>query len=153
MGTRGLTRGPCHLRCAQIALGRLGDRQLRCRIDEERARLLANLDHANGLVGATVRTRRAANARAVIDSHRAGVEVASNRASGAANHADRIDAMQTGIGDHDVILRRPLPNESWVAVVCGRTGPHTIVAARATIEIDQHRLGAVQEAMIGEEVE
>ena len=104
-------------------------------------------------VRAAVRTRAATDARAVVDPHGARIRIAGDRARRAADHAHRVDAMHTRIGHHDVIVLRPLPNEPRIVVVRRRARPHTIVAPRAAIEIDQHRLRAVEKPMIGEKVE
>ena len=60
--------------------------------------------------------------------------------------------MHARIGHHNVIVRRPLANESRIVIMRCRTGPHAIVAPRAAIQVDQHRLRAVEEPVIGEEI-
>ena len=61
--------------------------------------------------------------------------------------------MHARIGDHRCVVLRPLANESRIVVVRRRTRPHAIVAPRAAIQIDQHRLRAVEKPMVGEEIE
>ena len=153
MWARGLAGWAGELGCTQVALGCFDDREPCGGVYIERSARLADLDHADGLIRAAVRAGRAADAGAVVDADGAGVEVAGDGSGGAADHADGIDAVHTRIGDHQVIVCRALANEARVVVVRCCTGPHAIIAARAPIEIDQHRLGAVEEPMVGEEIE
>ena len=61
--------------------------------------------------------------------------------------------MHAGVRDHDVVVLRALTDEARIIVVRCRAGAHAIVAARAAIQVDHHRLCAVEEAVIAEEIQ
>jgi len=153
MRTGVLARWPSQLARAKVALRCLENGLLRRAIDDERASRIANLYHVNCLVRATIGAHAAADARAIVDAHGAIVDIARNRPGRAANHAHRVDAVHTRIGHHHVVMLRSLANEARVIVVRRRARPHAIVAASAAIQVDQHRLRAVEKTMIAEKIE
>ena len=68
-------------------------------------------------------------------------------ACGAANHANRVSAMHTRVGDHEVVEFTAVPDETWIVVVSLCTSIDAGVAAHASVEIDEHGLGAVDNAV------
>jgi hypothetical protein len=76
-----------------------------------------------------------------------------DRAGRAADHADRIDAVHAGVRDLEPLELRPLAGKSRIVVVRGGTGPHAVVAAGAAIQVDHHRGGAVDEAIIDQKLQ
>src|SRR5689334_11405192 len=152
MRTGALTRGTTPVSYTQIALGRFGDR-LHFLVYDQLAARVPDLDHANGIVGAVPVTRFAANARSGIDAHLAGKRFTVNRTGGAANHTHRVSAVHAGIGDHQPPHARTVAQEAGVVVVGGGARAHTIVAARAAVEVDQHGRGAVKEAVLRQKLQ
>ena len=138
---------------AKIAFGGLQNRLIRSFVEEDHAGRVADLDHPDRIVGTTVGTGAATDAGPIVDPYDSGRLISADRARRTTNHAHRIDAVHAGIGDHELVVFGTLANKTGVVVVCGGTGANTIVAARAAIEIDQHRFGAIEKAMVGEEVE
>lgn len=61
--------------------------------------------------------------------------------------------MHARIGYHPVIVGITMPNETWVVVMGRRTGSHTIVASGTAIQVDHHRLGAVDESFLNQKFE
>src|SRR4029078_5139369 len=94
--------------------------------------------HWEGAVGALVAAEAAADAP-VFHDHLAAV-AAVDRADRAADHADRVEAGAAagrveGLGEAGAVEEQPA-----AAVVVGvDAGPHALVAARATVEVDQHQ--------------
>lgn len=152
MRTSRLASRPRKLRRTQIALCGFHDRQLSSGVDEKRASGLANFNHTDGLVGATVCAHCTAYARAIINSHGASIEIPGDRTARAADHTHWIYAVHASIGDHDVIVRPALTDKTRVIVVCCGTSPHAVVAPRAAIEIYEHGLGAVEEPVVGQKI-
>lgn len=153
MGARRLACWAGKLTGAVVAFRRLENWQLSDFIDVNRPARLANFHHTNRAIGATIGTRATANAREVVDSHRADVGIARDRPRRAADHAHRVDAMHARIGDHHLVVRWTLANEAWIVVVRCGTCSYAVIAARAALQINEHRLCAVQEAMICKEIE
>ena len=65
---------------------------------------------------------------------------------GALNHADRIRAMHAGIGNHELIVDRPMSEKTGIIIVRGGTGSDTIIAPCATIQVDHHGGCAIDES-------
>jgi hypothetical protein len=57
------------------------------------------------------------------------------------------------MSDHQVVVPRTLADETGVIIMGGRARADAIVAPCAAVQIDQHRLGTVEDAVIGEEIE
>ena len=138
---------------AEIALRRFQDGRLCRLVDDEFPRLIADLDHLDVVVGTTVRAGRAADAGEIVDHDLPADGVAVDRAGRAADHAGRVDAMHAGVRDHDVVLHPAVADELRVVVVTRGAGAHAIVAARAAVEVDKHRRGAIDVAFLDEELD
>src|SRR5439155_7319314 len=142
MRTGTLTRGPPVTFHAQIALGRLANR-LVIFAHHEFTALIADVHHANRVVGAIVRTGFAANASDRIDDDLPGERLAVDRTGWTTDHANGIRAVHAGVGDHQPPTRGPMPEEPGIIVMCRGARAHAIVAPRAPIQINHHRRRAV----------
>lgn len=136
---------------AKVAFGRLLNRFAGCRIHDRQAAFVVDLYHLNVLIGATVRTGRAADTGLIVDRHAASQFIATDSARRAADHANGVDTVHTSVGDHPMVVDFALSIESWVIVVGRRTGTNAIVTSRTAIEIDYHGVGAVDEPILNQE--
>ena len=141
-------RRPAGTGGAQVALGGLHDRPLGIGVDQRRALEVSNLDHANVVVGTRVGAGSAADARVVVDDHHAAPLGAVDRARRATDHAHRVGAVHARIGHHPVIVSLAVADEHGIAAVGRGAGAHAVVAPRAAVEVDEHRLGAVDEPLL-----
>ena len=135
---------------AHIAFGCLLNRLARVNVDDWQAFLVIDFNHANVVVWAAVGTRRATDTGLVVDVNVAALGFACNRASGTTDHANGIEAMHAGIGNHPVFMCRSLAIETRIVVVGGCTGSNTIVASGATIEIDHHGFCPIDKSLFHE---
>ena len=85
-----LTGRPSHLIGTQVAFGRLVDRLLSMFVDKNRPTVVADLDHVDIVVGATIGTGTATDACKVVDPDDAGLRLATDCTCGTADHADRV---------------------------------------------------------------
>src|SRR6202165_4121642 len=150
--------GACAGRAAQlinakIAFGSLHDRSLGHFIENEKAGVISRLHHLDVVVRATVRASRAADARIVVDDDLALERFAMDRTGGTTDPAKRGNAGHAGVRAHDAIHLAPMPDESRVVIVRAGTRAHTIVTAGAAIEVDQHRGGPVNRAVVDEKLQ
>ena len=76
-----------------------------------------------------------------------------NGACRAFNHADRVSAVQAGVGNHVLAMHRAVSNESRIVVVCCGTGSYAVVAPSTAIEVDNHRRRATDVPTINQKVE
>ena len=61
--------------------------------------------------------------------------------------------MHAGVGDHQSLADRAVPQKPGIVVVRRRACPHTIVTARAAVQVDHHRRRAVEESVLGEKLQ
>ena len=74
-----------------------------------------------------------------------------DRPGGTLNHAHGIEAVHTGLGHHVAALGRSVTEETRVVVVGGGAGADAIVAARATVQVDEHGGCAVDDPLLDQE--
>ena len=142
-----LARGASWLVDAKVAFGGFEDRCSGNFVAYEIAPFVSYLDHPDVIVRAGASASSAANARGVVNDDIAGLLITVDGACGAADHANRIGAMHTRVGDHEVVEFTAVPDETWIVVVSLCTSIDAGVAAHASVEIDEHGLGAVDEAV------
>jgi len=65
----------------------------------------------------------------------------------------RITAVHAGGGNHQLGVAVSLSNKPWIAIVCDGTGLDAIIAVSATIQVDDHRLIAIDGSVIEKKVE
>ena len=104
---------------------------------------IVNLNHVDVLVGTAVRASRTPDTRLIVNDHVARGCVATDRAGRTTNHANWINAMHASSSHHPLVVLRPFPQEPWIVVMGRSTRTNTIVTPCAAIEIDEHRLRAV----------
>jgi len=138
---------------AQIAFGRFDERLLTGGVDEQRTATVADFNHLNVIIRATLSARAAADASAVVDPHDSRGRVAGDGAGRAANHAHRIDAVHARLSNHQRAVAMSLADEARVVVVGGSARADAVVASGTAVEVDDHRLLAVDEAVVDEEFE
>src|SRR5947207_15854039 len=85
---------------AEIALSIFLNRQMGELIVKELAAGVAGINHLDVAVRATVSAEAATDAGQIVDEHLAVARIAVNRAGGTTNHADWVQAVHAGIGDH-----------------------------------------------------
>ena len=136
---------------AQVAFGRFLNRLVGGLIVKWLALGIARGDHLNVVVRATVGAGGATDAGQVIDYHPAVGRIPMNGAGGTANHANGIQAMHAGVGDHESVIHLPVADEPRIIVMRGGAGPHTIIAARAAVQINDHGGRAVDQPLIHDE--
>ena len=151
MGTRSLTSGTAQLLHAKITLGRFQDWFVGLLINQRDSGAILDFDHQDIAVRTTIGTGAATDAGIIVDGHIASFAITTNRAGRATNHANRVQAMHAGVGHHPVIMFGALPYESRIIVVCRCTRPDTIITSRATIQVDHHRLFAIDESVFNQE--
>lgn len=153
MGTRHLTSRLSTTVVAHIALGSLQNGQAGFLIN-----LIASLFvflrlHANVVVGAAFRATFAADTGAFVNLNLATRLRAMNRSRRTADHAYGILAMHAGLRKEPLaILRTPSFEQRTIVVSC-RTGADAVIASRATLGIDDHRLSTVHQTLIYQELE
>jgi len=133
----------------QIAFGRLADR-FEVFTEHEISARIANVDHADRFIRAVIGARFAADAGDRINDDAARKRFAVDGAGGTADHTYGVGAMHAGIGDHDAAAGRTVPEKAGIVVVSRGASPDAVVATSASVEIDDHRGGSVEEAVGGE---
>lgn len=147
-----LTRGPTRSIDAEVALGSFLDRLAVVNVDDRQALWRIDSDHLYVLVRATICTGRTANTSLVVDCDSSRFGVASNCAGGTTNHANGVQTMHAGVGDHPLIVNFTGAIESRVVVMGGGARPNAIIAPSASIEIDDHGVRAVDESFFNQEL-
>src|SRR6266404_3128983 len=127
----------------QIAFRSL-DYRIHFFVGEERAALIADFDHANGFIGTIVKAGFAPYTGGRVNDHLATKRASVDRASGTANHANRIDAMHAGIRHHNSTVRRSTAQKTGIIIMSGCASSHTVVTSRAALEINDHSGGAIE---------
>ena len=94
---------------------------------------VGNLDHDDILVGAALRACLAPDARVRVDRDDAGIGVAMDGTSRAADHAYGIDAVHTGMREHQWSILWPISNKTRCTSMCGSARLDAFIAACATI--------------------
>ncbi len=104
---------------AQVALGCLHDGLSFVRIHHDGVvlRAIPDFDHADVVVRATRGAHRAADAGEIVDHDLTALLGSVDGSRGTPDHADRIDAMHAGVGDHVVAQDRAVPDESRIVLV------------------------------------
>ncbi len=153
MRTGRSARGSRRLTTAHIALGRLHDRLARLHISVGTSLGIEYFRHPDVFVGARRSAGSASDADRFVDLDNAGFFVPSNRPGWTADHANRIAALHAGLHKLQPLVRNTLPDESRVAIVCTGTCFHAIVATRASMQIDHHRLTTIVQAVLNDELE
>ena len=97
---------------------------------------VANLDHAYRFVGTVSGTRTTTDASGVVDCDFPFVQLPADRARRTLNHTDRVLAVHTRSGDHDVAMDGALTQEARIVIVGRGTCAYTVVATRAAIHVD-----------------
>ena len=59
--------------------------------------------------------------------------------------------MHAGTGKLITFESRTLPYETWIVVVDRRAGSYAVVAPSATVQINDHRLPAIHQAIVQDE--
>jgi hypothetical protein len=142
-----LTRRPPVIFDAQIAFRCLQDRQL-LPIDLLAKLPIKNLDHANIVVRTALGTCPAANASIVVDLDDTCRMFSPNRPGRTSDQTNGIRTMHAGVRDHVVANDGTRPQESGVAVMGVRAGSDAVVTARAAVQIDEHRLFAIDQPLL-----
>ena len=56
--------------------------------------------------------------------------------------------MHAGVGNHEILELRSISHKPRIVIVGRRTSSDAVIATGTTIQIDQHRLGTVDQAFI-----
>ena len=145
-----LAGGSGYLIDTQITFGGFDDWLAGFLISEEVTFLVANLDHADVLIGAAVRAGSATDTRVVVDDDLPTFGVAMDRAGRAADHAYRIRAVHARVGHHEMTDTWSMTNEPGVIVVGRGAASYAIVTTRTTVEVDHHGCGAIDESSLNQ---
>ena len=140
-----------HLIGTKVALGGFHYRSMGLLIKDEGALFIANFNHLNIVIGTTVRTGGAANACGVIDNHLSFKGISVNSSGGASDHADRVSAVHTGVGNHVTAELPSLSDKARVIVVCRGAGTDTVIAPGAAIKVYNHRCRSVDETVFDQQ--
>ena len=132
MGTRSLTGRSTDVVDAEVAFCCLLHR-LVLFVEDELSATIPDVHHMYILVGAAVGAHRAADAGKIIDEDLAAILVAVDRAGRTLEHADRIDAMHTGIGDHQVGFAVPVTDKARIVVMTRCTCTDAVITSGTTI--------------------
>ena len=138
---------------AQVALGRLGDRLLRRGVDQRGPAAVANFDHLDVVVRAALaQTLQPMQVRSLIRT----TPVAASRPMAPVGqpimHTGSTQCMHAWATINGP-CRGPCRDEARIVVVRRGARPHAVVAARAAVEVDDHRLLAVDQPAVDEELE
>jgi len=71
----------------------------------------------------------------------------------APDETDRITAVHAGGSNHQLGVAVSLSNEPGIAVVCDGAGLDAIITVSATVQVDDHRLIAIDGSVIEKKVE
>ena len=112
---------------------------------------ISHLNHADVVVGAVVGTGRATDTGVVIDYYLSRSLDTVNRAGGATEHAHRIEAVHARVSHHQVLYAPAMSIEPRVVVMTHGARFRTRVTPDAAIQIDKHRLRAVDIAAVDQE--
>lgn len=149
----GYARGARRHRLAHIAFGCLDDGEARLLIAIRATATVIDRRHANVLVGARVCTHLASDADRFLNLNDARFGVAMDRTGGATDHANGIGALHTSLHELQVFVNQTFADEPRISVVCRGTCLHAIVTACAAVQVDDHRLSAVEQSMLNKEFE
>ena len=152
MGTRALTGGPSPLINAQIAFRGFQERLLGI-VTHNLPFSISNFYHADIVIGTALGTDPTTDASQIVYDDGSLGGIAANGACWTANHAYWIDTMHAGMCELEPIMDRTGSYKTWIVIMGGSTRSHTIIASRATIQINDHRLGTVHQAMIEDELQ
>ena len=148
MGTSPLARRTANLVNTQIAFCRLDYGLAGNLIKDKPALGISHLNHADVVVGAVVGTGRATDTGVVIDYYLSRSLDTVNRAGGATEHAHRIEAVHARVSHHQVLYAPAMSIEPRVVVMTHGARFRTRVTPDAAIQIDKHRLRAVDVPVI-----
>ena len=73
-----------------------------------------------------------------------------NRAGGTSDHANRITALHAGLNELKSLVDDPFAYESRISIVRRGTCLDTIIATRAAMKVDDHRLSAIEQPILNE---
>ena len=141
------------LPCAKVAFGCLFDRLLSFAFPQEFAGGIADRNDLNIVIRTGIGAGGTSDTGEIIDHNLAVLRHAVNGSRWAADHADWVLAVHTGIGHHRVVDDGAVTNESGVSCMTRSTCLDTIVASSASVHVDQHRGGAVDKTVFDHELE
>src|SRR5262245_11329875 len=113
MRTGSLAGGTAGSLDAKVTLRRLADRA-KVFANHEFTAVVADVDHANRIVGTVVEARLATDAGDRVDDHLSGERFAVDGAGRAADHANRIGTVHASVGDHQPATGGTVPKETRV---------------------------------------
>ena len=121
----------------------------RIAIMQNSAHIIIAHNHPNVVVRTALRTRFAADTGLGVNVDCAGILIPMNGTCWAADHTHRIFAVHTSLCKQPgpVLWTRTYEQRS-LTVVCRRTGAHTVIAARTTFRVNDHRLTTIHQSMI-----
>lgn len=137
---------------AQVALGGFEQRCV-LRVNNQIAVRIPQFHHADRIKRTVTGTLGATDAGLFVNDNQSMGSITVNRGRRAFDHANRVEAVQTRVRDHVPAGRRSMPDKPRIAVVRGCAGPYAIVAARAAIQVDDHRGRALHIVAIHQKIQ
>ena len=137
----------------QITLRRFLYRLFQLLIHDHMAAVIANLHHLNVVIGTTAGARPAPDARAFMNQHIAGLGITRDGPGRTPNHADGIGAMHARIGELQIPIPQTVSDETGIAVMRRFTRFDAIVAPRAAIQVQHHRLRPIHQTTFDQKLQ